>query len=251
VTATPAGLAFAAEARRVLAALETAVAEAHRADGIRSTVRIGVLPVLSFEDLQRFLSGVSAREPSLRPVVTHLGSLEQIRRLHSGELDFAILHLAVPYRGIEVEQLFEGEPVVALLPTDHPLVSVSKPQIEPEDVADQSLVGFSRSLNPAVYDWWLSTIEQLGYRFRDVYEVNSHDLRDVILAVACGSGISLVSAAQMAGFETCGIVTCRPLANELSLPPMGVAWRARGARKHRQLVDTVREVAQEIRAAQG
>jgi DNA-binding transcriptional LysR family regulator len=245
VVPTPAGRAFAEEARAVLGALDLAVAEARRAGGASSTVRVGSLPSVGLDKLQRFLRALSSREPNLRTEVTQLSSMEQVRRLGSHELDIGLLHLAVPYAGIQTEPLFEGEDVAALIPTDHPLAS--KPALEPPDVRGEVLVVLSRTLNPALYDWWVSTIEQAGFRFGDVYEVQSNDPRDVVVAVANGNGISLGTAAYVAVAQASEIVACRPLAAPVTGPEIGVAWKGNGPRNVRGLIDVVREVARELR----
>jgi DNA-binding transcriptional LysR family regulator len=93
----------------------TAVAEARRATGARSALRIGAVPTIALARLQRFLAALSERAPSLHPQVTHMASLEQISRLRSGELDFGVLHLPQPYPDIESEALSNGDRTVALL----------------------------------------------------------------------------------------------------------------------------------------
>jgi hypothetical protein len=43
----------------------------------------------------------------------------------------------------------------------------AKRVIAPEDVSDETLVIFPRSVNPRVYDSLLAALEAAGYRFRD------------------------------------------------------------------------------------
>src|SRR5438874_3972892 len=92
VAPTAAGIAFAEEARKVLAAFETAVAEARRRGAATTTLRIGCVPYLPIEQLVDFLD--SLREcggPAAQ--VTHLSTLEQLRRLREGELDVGVFPL--------------------------------------------------------------------------------------------------------------------------------------------------------------
>ncbi len=138
VVPTPAGLALAGEARRVLGALEYAVAETRRAAGTRSVVRIGATPTMSLDGLQRFLTALSARQPSLQLQVTHIASLEQIKRLRSGELDFGLFYVPLPHADIESEPLFHADPIVAVLPHGHPLSS--KRAVRPKDLTAETLV---------------------------------------------------------------------------------------------------------------
>ena len=247
VLPTPAGLAFAGEARRVLGALESAVAEARRAAGTRSVVRIGATPTISLDRLQRFLATLSAREPSLQLQATHIGSLEQIRRLRSGELDFGLFYVPAPYADIESEPLFHADPIVALLPHGHPLSS--RRTVRPKDVTGEMLVTFARSVNPTVYDWWMSAIQRAGYRFDELYEVKGSDPRDVILAVAGGAGIALGSSSYVVStHENAPPVMVRPLVKKVLHPGISVGWRPRGPRHEAALVDVVREVARAVRS---
>jgi DNA-binding transcriptional LysR family regulator len=246
VVPTPAGLVFAEEARKVLGALDAAIAEGRRAGGARSVVRVGAVHTVALDREQQFFSLVSARDPSLQFEVTHLSSLEQLRHLRSGELDFGVLPLPVPSHGILTEPLFEGDQAVALLPPGHPLAS--KRTITPKDVSGEVLVTFPRRLNTLVYDWWLSAIGRAGYRFSDIYEVSGTDPRDLILAVAGGSGIGLGSASFVAGADAKPVVSARPLARKLFGPTIAVAWRANGPRHDGVLVALIREVAGELRS---
>jgi DNA-binding transcriptional LysR family regulator len=245
VAPTPAGLVFAEEAQRVLGALEAAVAEARRATGARSALRIGAVPMIALARLQRFLTALSARDPSLHTQVMHMSSLEQIRRLRSGELDFGVLHLPQPYRDIEAEPLFNGDRTVALLAHGHRLAG--NRVIAPRHVSGETLVMFPRSLNPRVYDAMLAAIDEAGYRFGERYDVKGTDPRDFILAIAEGSGIGLSSTAYAAVSEASTVLVTRSLARRLPPPAVVVAWRASGPRQASGLVDLVRGAAREVR----
>src|SRR3954469_18279523 len=63
VTATQAGLIFAEEARSVLAGLDRAIAETRRTGGADSPLRIGCIPHLPLEQMQRFLDALQRRDP--------------------------------------------------------------------------------------------------------------------------------------------------------------------------------------------
>ncbi len=94
VSLTDAGRAFGEESRRVLAGLELAVAEACRAAGRGSALRIGYTPYLPIELLVTFLDGLHRLDVETQPRVEHLVALEQIRRLERGELDIGIFSSA-------------------------------------------------------------------------------------------------------------------------------------------------------------
>ncbi|MDX6593170.1 MAG: hypothetical protein QOJ13_2366 [Gaiellales bacterium] len=75
-------------------------------------------------------------------------SLEQPRRLHAGELDFAIIH-AVEHDGIEAVPRFTGEALVAHIPAGHRFANCDV--IAPQDVVGETLVSFPVEANPAVH----------------------------------------------------------------------------------------------------
>ena len=53
--------------------------------------------------------------------VAHLPPLDQLALLRGGQLEIGVVHHAEDYDDIEQELLFEGEPLVAYLPPEHPL----------------------------------------------------------------------------------------------------------------------------------
>jgi DNA-binding transcriptional LysR family regulator len=78
VALTEAGRVFAEEARKVLAGLDFAVAEARRAGAPRSLLRIGCVPQVAIERLQRFIGAGRERNRDLRAQVTHALTMEQL-----------------------------------------------------------------------------------------------------------------------------------------------------------------------------
>ena len=240
VTQTEAGRVFAEEARKVVGSFTMAVAEARRAGGTTGPVRIGCLPDLAIESTYRFLGELREQTPGGNPFVIHLPSLEQVRRLRAGELDFGLIHDAEDYGDLEMEPLFPGEALRALLPRDHPLTA--KRVLRPADLRGEALVLFARAANPALHDRLLALIETAGYRFRAVHEAGGANRRDVILAVAGGRGVAVGPFSEVArGAEK--IVTRRRLDPSLTMPDVMVAWRVNPPRRLRSILPGVRELA--------
>jgi DNA-binding transcriptional LysR family regulator len=244
VSVTPAGAVFADLARKVLAEFEVAVAEARRAGGA-SAFRIASLPHLPIELLLSFLDALNERNLAYRPHVTHLPSLEQVRRLRAGELELGVFHDPGETEGLEQEPLFPGEPLAAFLPEGHPLAERSI--LGPEDFRDEVLI-VSREVNPALHERWLGLIEQAGYRFRSMHDAGGMDGRDVILAVAegLGTGLEPFSLAEVAGAG--GLVVRRRIDPPIRMPDTVVAWRADPPPQLRTVLDDVRIVARRLRA---
>jgi DNA-binding transcriptional LysR family regulator len=241
VVLTDAGMAFAAEARKVLASFEAAVAEARSAGGVASSLRIGCIPQLDMDRLQRFLGAVRDELPEVTLSVTHLLALDQVARLASGELDIAILCRAQEHPDVEMVPLLDGQPLAAYLPSAHQLAGVDV--IGPEQLATETLLTFRRADNPAMYDRLLETASRAGYRFAGVHEASGPDPRDLMLAVAHGAGVALQPWSFMERGHPGSFVVRRPLDPPLVMPELVVAWRANPPRHLRPTVACVRDIA--------
>jgi len=242
VSPTEAGRAFAEQARRVLASLDLAVVEARRAGALETDLRIGWLHDLPLERLLRLLAMLKEHDPAVLPRVTHLSAVEQVRRLRRGELDLGVFHHAQEHADIEMEPLFAGAPMVALLPSGHHLAA--KQVLGHRELQDEVLVSLSRADNPPLHDRILESIESAGYRFRGVHEVGGADARDLLPAVAQNMGVAFAPSSLIEGGEGIGVV--RPLDPAPSMPETVVAWHANPRRWPQTVLDTVRAVARKL-----
>jgi DNA-binding transcriptional LysR family regulator len=246
VTLTEAGGVFAKKARKLLASFEVAVAEARRTGGGVLSLRIGFPPYLSTGPLVRFLDALHEREPRVQPEVRHLFATEQVAELQHGQLDIGIfpgIFSDGSTPKLQTARLCSGEQIAAFLMPDHPLAA--KTVLGPDDLAEELLVSSTR-VNPALFASWLHELERVGYRFRGLHEAGD-DLRDMLLAVAAGAGVALLSTAAP-GFGDAGtIVVRRPLDPPLVTPDTVVAWRTRPPAQLKALIPMVRELARELR----
>jgi DNA-binding transcriptional LysR family regulator len=244
VTPTEAGRAFAEEARRVLTGVDLAVAEARRAGGAGSAVRIGSAPHLPLEPLHRFVGALDASHLVTHPQVTRLPSLEQVRRLRRGELDLGVFPYAEDHDGLEMEPLFRGEPLAAYVARNHPLAA--KEVLGPDDLREEPMVIF-RHANPALWDRWLARLEGAGYGFGSLRDmVGSNDGRDAILAVAGGSGVALLPSSTLGNGQADSIVARLPLDPPVSTPDTMLGWSASPPRQLGSILGGVRRVARRL-----
>jgi DNA-binding transcriptional LysR family regulator len=243
VSPTEAGRAFAEQARRVLASLDLAVVEARRAGALETDLRIGCIHDLPLERLLRLLAALKERDPTLQPQVAHLSSVEQVRRLRRGELDLGVFHHAQEHADIEMEPLFAGAPMVALLPASHHLAA--KQVLGHRELRDEVLVSLSRTGNPPLHDRILEAIESAGYRFRGVHEAGGADARDLLPAVAQNMGVAFAPSWLIEVSEDGAGVT-RPLDPAPAMPETVVAWRANPRHWPQTVFDTVRTVARKL-----
>jgi DNA-binding transcriptional LysR family regulator len=247
VSPTEAGRAFAEQARRVLASLDLAVVEARRAGAVQTDLRIGCVHDLPLGRLLRLLAALKEHDPTVQPQVIHLSSVEQIRRLRRGELDLGVFHHAQEHADIEMEPVFAGTPMVALLPAGHHLAA--KQVLGHRELRDEVLVSLSRVDNPQLHDRILEAIESAGYHFRGVYEVGGADARDLLPAVAQNLGVAFAPSLIELTEDGAGVV--RPLDPAPSMPETVVAWHANPRRWPQPVLDTVRAVARKLAESDG
>jgi DNA-binding transcriptional LysR family regulator len=223
VVPTEAGRIFAAEARKVLASVDHAVAEARRAGGASTSLRIGYVPYLPAARLQEFLATMLERDEELVVDVTHMYTLEQVRHLRAAEIDLGIFIDAGELHDIATEPLFPGDPVAAFVADSHPLAQ--RESIDPADMSGETLIVFPRALNPSFYDRWMATVEEAGFRFESVVEATSLNPRDSMLLVAHGRGVGLgpESFRIEGAADVVGVTRC-PLDADLFMPPTRIAW---------------------------
>jgi DNA-binding transcriptional LysR family regulator len=244
VAPTEAGRVFAEGARTVLVKFERAVAEARQAGGFGSALRIGCSLQFPLELLRRLLEIAQERAGAVSFDVAHLGSIEQVSRLRSGDLDLGIYHYAQDHEEIETESLFTGEPLVAFLPTGHRLTA--KDVLRPEDLSQEVLVTFPREANPALHRWFERQFERAGYRFAGVREASGADPGDSMLAVIEGLGVVLAPVRFAEAGQARALVECRPLGSPLTMPDMVVAWRTNPPAHLRLALDAIRDASHSL-----
>ncbi len=248
VTKTDAGRVFADEAHNVLAAFDRALAEARKAGGVGTKLRIGCALNLAIERLLRFLTALHEVEPALEAHVSHLVASEQVQRLRRGELDLGIFFYAEDYEDLEIRPLFAGEHMVVYLPRDH--ILAAKERVEPADLADKTLITFPREPNAPLYDHLLTTFGEAGYRFKRVEEAGGLNARDLMVAVAERSGVAFWPKLGE-GSEMSTIVVTRALDPPLTMPDTVVAWAKLPERLPASLIESMRDLAEVLRRASG
>lgn len=110
VLMTPLGTQVVERARCLLAAAEDLVAlAASSAEPMSGTLRLGAIPTIAPFLLPRVLPGLRARYPKLKLLLREDVSANLLRRLASGQLDFALLALPYDTADMQVRRLFDDE----------------------------------------------------------------------------------------------------------------------------------------------
>ena len=246
VVPTEAGIVFAEEARKVLADFERAVTEARRAGGAEAVLQIGCIPYLPVAQLLDLLDALHKELPGWRTQVNNLLALQQVPRLRSGQLDIGVFYGVEEYEGLVVESLFPGEPMVAYLPPSHELAE--REALRPSDFADETAIMFTRSVNPALFDWIVDRLESAGFHFREVSDIGGLDARDMLLSVAAGHGVTFGPFSLKDVGQLGDVVVRRPLEPPLTMPETVVALPVASPRRLGDVPERVRAVAARVRA---
>ncbi|MFK0297043.1 LysR family transcriptional regulator [Streptomyces sp. NPDC090442] len=126
VKLTAAGVAFAADAKRLLEAQNAAMERVRRISlGVEGTIRLGYVSSLGHWHLPQLLA-VSAREmPGIRLSVRQLASAELAERVREGAADLALVRMPVAdLAGVEVREVARERTVLAV-PLGHPLAGAA------------------------------------------------------------------------------------------------------------------------------
>jgi DNA-binding transcriptional LysR family regulator len=250
ITPTEAGLRFAEHARPLLGALQLATAEARRAAGGFSPLRVGCVPDLRLQQLQTFLGAWYMRHATIDVDLAYLPTAEQLRRLRNGELDLGLVRLAREEEGIDFAPLYRGEPLVAYMPMSHRLAA--RETISPGELADGVLAVSDRDGEPVLHDRLMALLTDAGHRFAGVREIRGHDARSLLFAVADHHCVAVAPGSVL---DTVGdiasLVTARPLAPEIRAADAVLAWRASPPGELDGIVALAREAASSVRSDQG
>ncbi|MEU8687644.1 LysR substrate-binding domain-containing protein [Streptomyces sp. NPDC048665] len=126
VSLTPAGEAFAADARRILEAQESALARARRiASGEEGELRVGFVNSLGHWHLPRLLADAAEQLPGLRLHLRQGSTAALIELVRSGTVDLALVRQPTFDDDLTVHRLTE-ERLAAALPAAHHLAGANR-----------------------------------------------------------------------------------------------------------------------------
>jgi DNA-binding transcriptional LysR family regulator len=247
VTLTEAGRTLTAHAQEVLTGFNLAVSEARRAGGSSDVLRVGYVPYMPLRSLQTFLEALDGAEPAVRPEVSHLGTADQLERLHNAELDIGIFRDLGDSSRLEMHPLFAGEPLGALVARTSPLAKLRV--VGPGDLRAETLLSPSGTAVPNVLvRSFLRILEDAGLEFAAVHELNSQHPADYLLAAAGGLGVVIAPASMASGSEAGSLLTWVPLTPPVLMPDTVVAWRANPPPRLGATLASVREIARRLRS---
>ena len=219
VELTEAGKVFLEQAQRTLRAAEQAVEAARSAAaGNAGRLAIGMVSSATYEDL---LSNVILRFreqcPNVKLALQELTTPQQIKLLHTGEIQIGFIRPPIQDSAIELE-IVKREPLLVALPVAHPLAA--RKQIPIMALAAEPWITLPSDMGIGFYNLVQNLCREAGFT-PEVSQVATQ-IHTLISLVAAGLGVTLVPA-SVSSLRRAGVVY-RKLANEAPLVETSVAY---------------------------
>lgn len=221
VDLTPAGHAYLARAREILASVDGAAEEARRvAAGVVGHLTIGCVGSVTYS----LLPALSRRLAEELPGVDfsfrgEMLASEQVAALRDGSIDLALLRPPLRDGTLALTPLRRDRLVVAL-PADHALAGRTRVRLR--DVAEVELIVHSADRRAAMYDVVRRLFADAGLEPRIRHEVG--ETSTLVTLVAGGLGIAIVPEPVQA-LALAGVVH-RPLVQPAAQVDLAAAHRA-------------------------
>ncbi|HOU78636.1 MAG TPA: LysR family transcriptional regulator [Syntrophales bacterium] len=194
VEITPAGEAFLAEARQIIAAAEEAVRRAVRADkGEIGSLAVGFIGSANYSVLPPVIREFRRRFPDVEISLTEMNTSNQIEALRAGRIQAGFLR---PPPGIEAAGLATApvfrEPLVVAMSQNHPLQG--ELTLPLRLLAKESFIMIPRRRGPGYFDYLITLCRQEGFSPYIVLEASQ--FHTIIGLVAAELGIAVVPASM-------------------------------------------------------
>lgn len=218
LTLTPAGAVLLEEARQLLAQANVALARTRdAAHGLHRRLTLGFMPGIEAQQLGRVLDILSGRQASLELETLSRPSPILIEELQARRLDAAFIRLSAHAQGLNSRTIL-SEPLVAILPTDHPLAQ--EDCLDLEQLADQPFIQVSHLHAPVLHDIVQAYAAAQGIALKSAHE--SENLLMALSLVRSSGGFCLLPEYAQALCPP-GLVA-KPLAADAPHIELALAW---------------------------
>ena len=188
---TAQGRIFIEEARKTLAQADRAIDLARRSLlGQEGSLAIGFFLWGAGGFFASIIREYRKLHPQVKLTLVEMHTYAQMPALLDGRIDVGFTRpLEAPYAASLRDELLYNDPVVALLPRDHPL---AKGPIDVADLAGERFVMCDRDVTPVLFDSILALCSAAGFSPNIVN--SSPSWPGVLTVVASGEGVALVPA---------------------------------------------------------
>jgi DNA-binding transcriptional LysR family regulator len=186
---TPQGLIFLEEARKTLASADRAVDLTRRALlGQEGSLALGFFLWGAGGFFASIIREFRKLHPQVRLTLLEMHTWEQMEAFQTGKIDVGFTRpLEPPHDRTLRSELLLNDPLVAVLPLDHPLAG---PAVRMEDLAGERFVTSDRRANPTLFDLIVGLCSRAGFSPNLVN--SSATWAGVLTLVEAGEGIALV-----------------------------------------------------------
>jgi DNA-binding transcriptional LysR family regulator len=219
VTLTEMGREFVASITPAIQQLDFATANSVAfARATRGRLRIGAVSNLSYRFTPVLLERLHQCSPDLRIDVRELSTAEQVRTLHSSEIDIGIAILPVTDPSLIVRRLFR-EPLVVLASAKSELGH--RAFIRFADLAQQEFFVCPRYRESGVHELTMHFAEKAGFRLRIAREIDSKETALALIERGLGVLLTPESAADAGN----GRVQAIPISDPEIIIDIALIWR--------------------------
>ncbi|SEL66932.1 DNA-binding transcriptional regulator HcaR [Acinetobacter sp. DSM 11652] len=171
VELTEEGAVFLEQARLTIAQAEKAINMARQVSKAKQKMlRIGFVPVAEMKIFPYVLPNLRVQNPELKIELQSLNNIEQFKGIKKGELDITFTRQRLDSEEIESRFVLR-EPLVFILPKDHPLAKYDRIPVKALDGIDFVIPSDEQS--KTLHDTILGFAEQNGVSFKIVQKADN------------------------------------------------------------------------------
>jgi DNA-binding transcriptional LysR family regulator len=216
---TAQGRIFLDEAKKTLQSADRAVDVTRRSLlGQEGELSIGFFSWGAGGFVARIIREYRKLHPRIKLSLFEMHTSVQMEAFESGRIDVGFTRpLEAPYNRLLREELLYNDPVVAVIPSDHPL---AQGPVEVSALASERLVMVERQVSPVLFDNIVGLCASFGFSPRIVN--TSSTWSGVLTLVEAGEGVALVPSGAR-HFRSPGLTFCQ-LQPKTTHVGLSVAW---------------------------
>jgi DNA-binding transcriptional LysR family regulator len=246
VELTEAGRTLLDGARRVLVLVEQTAREVREVGGAEARhLKVGFPEYANHTPVADALQTFRRRYPYVEleehETFTLQETLQQIDKLHKGQLDVGFMLRPEEDDFIEIEHVLDIE-LVAALPEGHPLAG--QDAISMKELSEERLILFSHGFHPRCYDYVVGCCRQAGFEPRVVQrkEPQLYSGATTYRMVDSGIGVGIVARPVVSGYRQYDVIF-KPLRDPAPSLALVAAWRREDTSSNLQaFLEVVREL---------
>jgi len=188
VILTTAGVELLQDAKQMVLQMETVKKRLTiHGKGETGTLKIGYVGAVLHSRLPMLLSAFAKNFPHISLQFEEQPNHSLLHGLNNGTFDAAFVRTWLHPQTLQEKLIFE-EPLVAVLPSKHPLAAKNK--IAAKQLKNETFIVFTRECGPTLFDSFLAICSNAGFTPHIVHHASQ--LNSVLRLVESGFGISLL-----------------------------------------------------------